>query len=100
VRIRSLARPRSKLGFLLGAALGFALGFALGLTFGLGLPLSCHVVPSFSAQAACYFRLIGFRPTNVQRVIQRTLISPLGEFLHTKKGCQQKIIVGGKNSFD
>jgi ABC-type nitrate/sulfonate/bicarbonate transport system permease component len=42
VRIRSLARPRSKLGFLLGAALGFALGFALGLAFGLGLPLSCH----------------------------------------------------------
>lgn len=100
VRIRSLARPRSKLGFLLGAALGFALGFALGLTFGLGLPLCCHVVPSFSAQAACYSRLIGFRPTNVQRVIQRTLISPLGEFLHTEKGCQQKIIVGGKNSFD
>jgi hypothetical protein len=29
-------------------------------------------------------------------VIQRTLISPLGEFLHTEKGCQQKIIVGGE----
>jgi hypothetical protein len=57
VRIRSLARPRSKLRFLLGAALGFALGFALGLTFGLGLPLCCHLVPS-SADEGSFLRLV------------------------------------------
>jgi hypothetical protein len=52
VRIRSLARPRSKL-LLLGAALGFALGFALGLTFGLGLPLCCHLVSFLCSVLRC-----------------------------------------------